>query len=262
MVLRWLCFFGRRYCSQRTAEAARASPARRPRARRVWRPRGSVVARPRDGVRAYVARAAQQRPARRLRAAVVATRARSSATTSSRCSGSRARRSAQWQAKVLEDSLKGNPDVGERALISFSDGKLVQLEREGKTWRLESELVSRSRAKRPRDAIRLFADAIAAARHQRRARRAHAAPPRRPDQAGRGLRRRHRQAHQRPHRRVRHRSRRAALGRERHPLPHRAAQGRRRVARRRHLHPPRAQGRDREKARSRARSRTTIEPAV
>ncbi len=67
-----------------------------------------------------------------------------------------------WQAKVLEESLKGNPDVGERALISFSDGKLVQLEREGRTWRLESELVSRSRAKRPRDAIRLFADAVTA----------------------------------------------------------------------------------------------------
>jgi hypothetical protein len=67
-----------------------------------------------------------------------------------------------WQIRVLEDSLKGNPDVGERALISFSDGKLVQLEREGKTWRLESELVSRSRAKQPRDAIRLFAEAIAA----------------------------------------------------------------------------------------------------
>jgi len=66
-----------------------------------------------------------------------------------------------WQARVLEDGLKGNPDVGERALISFSDGKLVQLEREGTTWRLESELVSRSRAKQPRDAIRLFADAIA-----------------------------------------------------------------------------------------------------
>lgn len=67
-----------------------------------------------------------------------------------------------WQVKVLEESLRGNPDVGERALISFSDGKLVQLEREGKTWRLESELVSRSRAKEPRDAIRLFADAVAA----------------------------------------------------------------------------------------------------
>jgi hypothetical protein len=71
-------------------------------------------------------------------------------------------RERAWQAQVLEQSLKGNPDVGERALISFSDGKLVQLEREGKTWRLESELVSRSRAKEPRDAIRLFADAVAA----------------------------------------------------------------------------------------------------
>jgi hypothetical protein len=67
-----------------------------------------------------------------------------------------------WQAKVLEESLKGNPDVGERALVSYSDGKLVQLEREGTAWRLDSELVSRSRARRPRDAIRLFADAIAA----------------------------------------------------------------------------------------------------
>ena len=67
-----------------------------------------------------------------------------------------------WQAKVLEESLKGNPDVGERALISYSDGKLVQLEPEGKGWRLDSELVSRSRARRPRDAIRLFADAISA----------------------------------------------------------------------------------------------------
>ncbi|HEX2691007.1 MAG TPA: hypothetical protein VHN14_30545 [Kofleriaceae bacterium] len=65
-----------------------------------------------------------------------------------------------WQAKVLEDSLKGNPDVGERALVSFSDGKLVQLEREGTSWRLESELVSRSRARLPRDAIRLFAEAV------------------------------------------------------------------------------------------------------
>jgi hypothetical protein len=68
----------------------------------------------------------------------------------------------KWQAKVLEDSLKGNPDVGERALVSFSDGKLVELEREGKTWRLESELIGRSRAKDPHDAIRLFADAVGA----------------------------------------------------------------------------------------------------
>ena len=66
-----------------------------------------------------------------------------------------------WQAARLQESLKGNPDVGERALVSFSDGKLVSLQREGKTWRLESELVSRSRAKKPRDAVRMFADAIA-----------------------------------------------------------------------------------------------------
>jgi hypothetical protein len=66
-----------------------------------------------------------------------------------------------WQAKALEESLKGNPDVGERAVISFSDGKLVTLEREGKTWRLDSELVSRSHAKRPSDALRMFAEAVA-----------------------------------------------------------------------------------------------------
>ena len=66
-----------------------------------------------------------------------------------------------WQVKVLEESLRGNPDVGERARVSFSDGKIVPLERDGNRWLLESELVSRSRAKRPRDAIRVFSDALA-----------------------------------------------------------------------------------------------------
>ena len=65
-----------------------------------------------------------------------------------------------WQAKVLEEGLKGNPDVGERARVSFSDGKIVPLERDGQRWLLESELVSRSRAKRPRDALRVFSDAL------------------------------------------------------------------------------------------------------
>lgn len=67
----------------------------------------------------------------------------------------------QWQLRALQDGVKGNPEVGERAAIHFPDGKLVQLEREGRAWRLESELVTRTRAKRPRDAVRLFADAIA-----------------------------------------------------------------------------------------------------
>src|SRR5687767_14106956 len=65
-----------------------------------------------------------------------------------------------WQIKMLEESLKGNPDVGERARMTYSDGKIVPLERDGQRWLLESELVSRSRAKRPRDAIRVFADAL------------------------------------------------------------------------------------------------------
>jgi hypothetical protein len=66
-----------------------------------------------------------------------------------------------WQIKALEHDLKVNPDVGERARISFPDGKTVALERDAKKWLLESELVSRSRAKKPRDAIRLFAEALA-----------------------------------------------------------------------------------------------------
>jgi hypothetical protein len=67
----------------------------------------------------------------------------------------------EWQAKALEASLRGDPDVGERALASYSDGKMVELEREGKQWRLESALVSHSKASRPRDAIRMFAEALA-----------------------------------------------------------------------------------------------------
>jgi hypothetical protein len=66
----------------------------------------------------------------------------------------------EWQARVLEESLSGDPDVGERALASYSDGKMVALEREGKAWRLESALVSHSRASRPRDAIHMFAEAL------------------------------------------------------------------------------------------------------
>ena len=65
-----------------------------------------------------------------------------------------------WQARVLEESLRGDPDVGERAQIGFGDGKQVQLEREGKAWKLDAALVSRSRAAKSRDAVKLFAEAI------------------------------------------------------------------------------------------------------
>lgn len=68
----------------------------------------------------------------------------------------------EWQARVLEESLKSDPDVGERAVASYSDGKVVGLEREGRSWKLDSALVARSSAARPRDAIRMFAEALAA----------------------------------------------------------------------------------------------------
>lgn len=66
-----------------------------------------------------------------------------------------------WQLQTLEASVKGNPSAGERARVSFSDGNVVYLQRENSAWRLETELAARSLAKQPRDAIRLFAEAIA-----------------------------------------------------------------------------------------------------
>lgn len=66
-----------------------------------------------------------------------------------------------WQVSALEEGIRGNPDAGERARLSFDDGNVVYLRREGKAWRLETEIASRSRAKQPRDAIAMFANAIA-----------------------------------------------------------------------------------------------------
>lgn len=65
-----------------------------------------------------------------------------------------------WQAKLLAAELAGQPDVGERAIVTYPDGKSVALEREDRRWRLEAALVSRVRAAKPRDAIRMFADAL------------------------------------------------------------------------------------------------------
>jgi hypothetical protein len=112
-----------------------------------------------DGVRAYVSALRAKDPHDAYKLLSSDTRRRVS-FDEFQLQWKQSEREREWQAKVLEESLKGNPDVGERASIGFSDGKLVQLEREGKIWRLDSELVSRSRAKEPRDAIRIFADAI------------------------------------------------------------------------------------------------------
>lgn len=66
-----------------------------------------------------------------------------------------------WQADALRASLRGAPDVGERAVVGFSDGKSVPLERDGKLWRLEVPLVTRATAPRPRDVVRQLAAALA-----------------------------------------------------------------------------------------------------
>lgn len=159
MVLRWLCFFGDLFALVFQAMRLRwlavvlvacaCSGTRGP---------SSPAA---EGVRAYV-RALRDNDPQDAYALLSSDARKKISYDEFALAWKHGEKERAWQAKVLEESLKGNPDVGERALISFSDGKLVQLEREGKTWRLESELVSRSRAKQPRDAIRLFADAITA----------------------------------------------------------------------------------------------------
>lgn len=78
---------------------------------------------------------------------------------------------AQWQAsaaerqdraQALETELAGSPAAGERARITYPDGKSVHLVREGDGWRIESALVSLAHAGRPRDAALLLARALTA----------------------------------------------------------------------------------------------------
>jgi len=64
------------------------------------------------------------------------------------------------QAAALEEGLKGDPNLGERASIGYSDGKSVHLAREGNRWLLESAVVTRTHAGRPHDAVKIFAEAL------------------------------------------------------------------------------------------------------
>jgi hypothetical protein len=66
----------------------------------------------------------------------------------------------QLQARALEEGLQGNDDLGERAQIKFRDGKTASLQRERGKWRLEAALLSQSHAGSPRDAVRIFAEAL------------------------------------------------------------------------------------------------------
>ena len=65
-----------------------------------------------------------------------------------------------WEADRLDAALRADPAVDEHARVTYPDGRTVGLEREGARWRLEDALVSRVRAARPRDAIKMFAEAL------------------------------------------------------------------------------------------------------
>lgn len=67
-----------------------------------------------------------------------------------------------WQAARLREALTADPDAGERAAVTFADGKQVDLVRDQGPWRVEAPLVSRTHAARPREALRMFAEAIRA----------------------------------------------------------------------------------------------------
>jgi len=67
----------------------------------------------------------------------------------------------ELEARALEEGLKGNPELDERARVEYRDGKTVHLERERGGWRLEAALLSPFHATRPHDAVRAFAEALA-----------------------------------------------------------------------------------------------------
>jgi hypothetical protein len=72
----------------------------------------------------------------------------------------------QQQVRALEEDLRGGADLGERAKVSFPDGKALSLHRQSGSWRLEGPLLSRVHAASPHVAIELFAEALAARNYE------------------------------------------------------------------------------------------------
>jgi hypothetical protein len=66
----------------------------------------------------------------------------------------------QQQAQALEQDLRGGADLGERAKVSFPDGKALSLHRQSGSWRLELPLLSRTHAATPHIAVEVFAEAL------------------------------------------------------------------------------------------------------
>ncbi len=64
-------------------------------------------------------------------------------------------------AKALADSIRIDATAGERAAVRLSNGRVAYLVRTGATWSLETPLVATAVAIKPRDAVQLFARAVA-----------------------------------------------------------------------------------------------------
>jgi hypothetical protein len=65
-----------------------------------------------------------------------------------------------FQARALEEDLKGGADLGERAKVTLPDGKSLSLHRQSGTWRLDVPLLSRTHAATPHAAVEVFAEAL------------------------------------------------------------------------------------------------------
>ncbi len=65
-----------------------------------------------------------------------------------------------YQARALEEDLKGGADLGERAKVTLPDGKSLSLHRQSGTWRLDVPLLSRTHAATPHVAVEVFAEAL------------------------------------------------------------------------------------------------------
>ena len=62
--------------------------------------------------------------------------------------------------EALTGRITGITRKGKFLMITFADGKAVGLVRDQARWRLDAPLVSRTHAARPREAVRMFAEAI------------------------------------------------------------------------------------------------------
>ncbi|MBP9086567.1 MAG: hypothetical protein KBG15_10650 [Kofleriaceae bacterium] len=113
-----------------------------------------------DGVRTLIAALGQDNPAAGYALLSSQTRKQISfAEFSSRWKQTRAERTQH--AKSLTDAIRIDAAAGERAAVRLNNGRVAYLVRTGASWSLETPLVATAIATKPRDAVQLFARAIA-----------------------------------------------------------------------------------------------------